>query len=146
MTNDILFSFENLPEFLQNGHGGRMRIIALMNQKGGVGKTTTAANLGAALAEAGKRVCMVDLDPQSHLTINYGIEPAADHTNLYDVLVEGASFLAAIQKISDNIAIVPSSIDLAAAEIQLVSEIGREMILKNRIEAAQLEFDFLLFD
>jgi len=123
-----------------------MRIIALMNQKGGVGKTTTAANLGAALAEAGKRVCMVDLDPQAHLTINYGIEPAADQVNLYDVLVEGASFLQAIQKVSDNIAVVPSSIDLAAAEIKLVSEIGREMILKNRMEAAHHDFDFFLFD
>jgi chromosome partitioning protein len=123
-----------------------MRIIALMNQKGGVGKTTTCANLGAALAEAGKRVCLVDLDPQAHLTINYGIEPAADQVNLYDVLVEGAGFLQAIHKVSDNIAIVPSSIDLAAAEIKLVSEIGREMILRNRIEAAHLDFDFLLFD
>jgi chromosome partitioning protein len=124
-----------------------MRIIALMNQKGGVGKTTTTVNLGAALAEAGKKVCLVDLDPQSHLTINYGVEPGQDdHTNLYDVLVEGASFLQAIHKVSDNVALVPSSIDLAAAEIKLVSEIGREMILKNRIEAAEHDFDFLLFD
>lgn len=125
-----------------------MRTIALMNQKGGVGKTTTTVNLGAALAEAGKKVCLVDLDPQAHLTINYGLEPAdEDQINLYDVLIEGASFLAAMRKISDNLALVPSSIDLAAAEIKLVSEIGREMILKNRIEAAQHdEFDFLLFD
>src|SRR5581483_10552671 len=56
-------------------HGGRMRIIALMNQKGGVGKTTTTVNLGAALAEQGKRVCLIDLDPQAHLTINYGLDP-----------------------------------------------------------------------
>src|SRR5262245_34456024 len=123
-----------------------MRIIALMNQKGGVGKTTTTVNLGAALAEAGKKVCLVDLDPQAHLTINYGVEPAGEHTNLYDVLVEGASFLAAIHTISNNIALVPSSIDLAAAEVKLVTEIGREMILKNRLESAELDFDFLLFD
>src|SRR3954454_21675820 len=98
-----------------------MRTIALMNQKGGVGKTTTTVNLGAALAEAGKKVCLVDLDPQAHLTINYGVEPAGEHTGLYEVLVEGASFLQAIHTISQNIALVPSSIDLAAAEIKLVS-------------------------
>jgi chromosome partitioning protein len=123
-----------------------MRIIALMNQKGGVGKTTTTVNLGAALAEMGKRVCLVDLDPQAHLTINYGIEPSADICSLYDMLVDGASFLEAVRKIDDNIAIVPSSIDLAAAEVELVSVLGRETLLKKRIEAAQHEFDFILLD
>jgi len=123
-----------------------MRIIALMNQKGGVGKTTTTVNLGAALAEMGKRVCMVDLDPQAHLTINYGIEPSADICSLYDMLVEGASFLEAVRRIDDNIAVVPSSIDLAAAEVELVSVLGRETLLKKRIEAAQHEFDFILLD
>src|SRR5437868_14735113 len=98
-----------------------MRIIALMNQKGGVGKTTTTVNLGAALAELGKRVCLVDLDPQAHLTINYGVEPTPDIVSLYNVLVEERSFLEAVHTIDDRIALVPSSIDLAAAEIQLVS-------------------------
>jgi chromosome partitioning protein len=123
-----------------------MRIIALMNQKGGVGKTTTTVNLGAALAELGKRVCLVDLDPQAHLTINYGVEPSADICSLYDMLVDGASFLEAVRRISDNIAIVPSSIDLAAAEVELVSVLGRETLLKKRIDAAQHEFDFILLD
>jgi chromosome partitioning protein len=123
-----------------------MRIIALMNQKGGVGKTTTTVNLGAALAELGKRVCLVDMDPQSHLTINYGIEPSADICSLYDMLVDGASFLEATRRISDNIALVPSSIDLAAAEVELVSVLGRETLLKKRIDAAQHEFDFILLD
>ena len=123
-----------------------MRIIALMNQKGGVGKTTTTVNLGAALAEMGKKVCMVDLDPQAHLTINYGIEPSADICSLYDMLVDGASFLEAARRIDDNIAVVPSSIDLAAAEVELVSVLGRETLLKKRIEAAQHEFDFILLD
>jgi chromosome partitioning protein len=123
-----------------------MRIIALMNQKGGVGKTTTTANLGAALAEMGQRVCLIDLDPQAHLTINYGVEPTADVTSLYDVLCEEASFLEAIHKVDDRIALVPSSIDLAAAEIELVSVLGRETILKEKMGTAQHDFDFILID
>ncbi len=122
------------------------RIIALMNQKGGVGKTTTTVNLGAALAEAGKRVCLIDLDPQSHLTINYGVEPTAETTSLYDVLCDDASFLQAVHKVGENIALIPSSIDLAAAEIELVSVLGRETILKERMEAAQHDFDYVLLD
>lgn len=123
-----------------------MRVIALMNQKGGVGKTTTTVNLGAALAETGRRVCLVDLDPQAHLTINYGVEPSADVCSLYDILVDGSSFLEAVFKIDDNIALVPSSIDLAAAEVELVSVLGRETLLKKRLESAQHDFDFILLD
>jgi chromosome partitioning protein len=125
-----------------------MRTIALMNQKGGVGKTTTTVNLGAALAEAGKRVLLVDIDPQAHLTINYGVEPSPELPSLYDVLVEEMEIRKAIHRISDRIAIIPSSIDLAAAEIELVSILGREMLLKKRIEAAGIasEFDYLLLD
>ncbi len=123
-----------------------MRIIALMNQKGGVGKTTTTVNLGAALAETGKRVCLIDLDPQAHLTINYGVDPSPDMVSLYDVLVDGRGFLEAVRKIDDHIAIVPGSIDLAAAEIELVSVIGRETILKEKLESAQHDFDYILLD
>src|SRR2546430_7246355 len=123
-----------------------MRCIALMNQKGGVGKTTTTVNLGAALAEIGQRVCLVDLDPQAHLTINYGMDPTADVVNLYNMLIEERSFLEAVHKIDANIALVPSSIDLAAAEIELVSALGRETILKERLKSAQHDFDFILLD
>lgn len=123
-----------------------MRTIAFMNQKGGVGKTTTTVNLGAALAELGQKVCLIDLDPQAHLTINYGVEPSPDIVSLYHVLVEERPFLEAVHKIDENIALVPSSIDLAAAEIELVSVLGREKILKNRIEATTHDFDFILLD
>ena len=124
-----------------------MRIIALMNQKGGVGKTTTTVNLGAALAEAGKRILLIDLDPQSHLSINYGVEPSDDLCSLYEVLTEDRSILEAIHRADDNIALIPSSIDLAAAEIELVSVLGREQLLKKRLEsAADLDFDYVLLD
>ena len=123
-----------------------MRIIALMNQKGGVGKTTTTVNLGAALAEQGKRVCLIDLDPQAHLTINYGVEPTDDHVSLYDVLVDDVSFLEAVHSVDKNVALVASSIDLAGAEIELVNVIGRETLLKKKLEQAQHDFDFVLLD
>ena len=125
-----------------------VRIIALMNQKGGVGKTTTTVNLGAALAEAGKRVCLIDLDPQAHLTINFGVDPSPDVCSLYNILVEDKSFLEAVFKVDDRTALVPSSIDLAAAEVELVSVLGRETLLKRRMEAAGVagQFDFILLD
>jgi chromosome partitioning protein len=123
-----------------------MRTIAFMNQKGGVGKTTTCVNLAAALAEQGKKVCMADLDPQAHLTINYGINPSADLTSLYEVLVDGEGLLTALLKVGDNLALIPGSIDLAAAEIELVTVPGRELLLRNRIQSANFDFDFMLFD
>lgn len=130
-----------------------MRVISLMNQKGGVGKTTTTVSLGAALAEMGKRVLLIDLDPQAHLTINYGVEADENTVTLFDVLVEEKSILEATQVIEDvgkgNIGLVPGSIDLAGAEAELMSKLGREQILRKRLEAAAEgghAFDFVLMD
>jgi chromosome partitioning protein len=123
-----------------------MRTIALMNQKGGVGKTTTTVNLGAALAELGFHVLLIDMDPQAHLTINYGVEPSPDIVSLYNVLVEDRGLLEAIHTFDQRISLVPSSIDLAAAEIELVSVIGRESLLKKKLDAARQEYDFVLLD
>ncbi len=123
-----------------------MRIIAVMNQKGGVGKTTTTVNLGAALAEQGARVCLIDMDPQAHLTINYGIDVPEEAMSLYDVLVNDKPLHEATQPAGERITLVPSSIDLAAAEVELVAVLGRELLLKKRIEAANLDVDYVLLD
>jgi len=123
-----------------------MRTIALINQKGGVGKTTTAVNLGAALAELGRRVCLIDLDPQAHLTINYGVDPSAQRRGVYDVLLDDCPVDEALHRVSDNISLLPSSIDLAGAEVEMVSIIGRELLLRDRIRGLDNEFDFLLLD
>jgi chromosome partitioning protein len=123
-----------------------VRIIALMNQKGGVGKTTTTVNLGAALAEAGKKICLIDLDPQAHLTINYGIEPGEQTPSVYELLVEQRPLTEIIQSAGERISVIPSSIDLAAAEIEMVSVLGRESILKKYLQEAGGDYDFILMD
>jgi chromosome partitioning protein len=127
-----------------------MRTIALMNQKGGVGKTTTTVNLGAALAEAGKKVCLIDLDPQSHLTINCGVDPAADLPSLYDILVDEKPLTHSLRRLDHQISLIPGSIDLAAAEVELVRVTNRETLLRRRVESAiaagEFEFDYLLMD
>ena len=112
-----------------------MRTIAMINQKGGVGKTTTTANLAAALAGRGLRVAAVDLDPQSHLTMHLGVEPGSAAVSTYEVLTQEAALSAAAMQVAPNLWLIPSSIDLAGAEIELVSTVGREQILADRLAA-----------
>ncbi len=127
-----------------------MRIIALFNQKGGVGKTTTTANLGAALADAGKRVVLIDLDPQANLTTHLGIDPDADSTlaaNTYRVLTDGIPLVEVLQDVEGfegRLKVAPAVSDLAAAEVELVSVVGRETLLRKM--AAGVKADYVLMD
>jgi len=123
-----------------------VRIIAVTNQKGGVGKTTTVANLGAALAEHGIRVCLIDLDPQAHLTMHFGIDPAAVAVSMYDVLTDDAPLSRAAVMVEGNLTVIPAVIDLAAAEVELASAVGREQILTDKIAAEPLPYDLVLID
>jgi chromosome partitioning protein len=123
-----------------------MRIIAVMNQKGGVGKTTSAVNLSAALAENGCRVCLIDVDPQAHATLHLGMAPQPGDTTIYDVLTGEVPLSAARSQVAENLWLVPSQIDLAAAEVELAGVVGRELILRDRLAAETETFDYVLID
>ncbi len=123
-----------------------MRRIAVINQKGGVGKTTTTVNLGSALARAGKRVVLADLDPQAHLTMHFGLEPNPEHPNIYQVLTGTRSFAEVLKPAKENIVVAASNIDLAAAEVELAGVVGREVILRDAVAEYTEICDFLLMD
>ena len=123
-----------------------MRSIAIMNQKGGVGKTTTAVNVSAALAATGLRVCLIDLDPQAHATLHFGLDLEPDQPSIYQVLTGKTPLSEARRQVSENLWVVASSLDLAAAEIELVSVVGREVILRDKLRDDDAQFDFLLID
>src|SRR4051812_22250888 len=123
-----------------------MRRIAILNQKGGVGKTTTAVNLGAALALAGQRVCILDLDPQAHATTHLGVEPDGSQPSMYDVLVSGKPLAEVRREVSENLWVAGSDINLAAAEVELAGVVGREVILRDQLGPEEGAFDFVLMD
>ncbi len=129
-----------------------MRRIAVINQKGGVGKTTTTVNLGAALARLGHRTLVCDLDPQCNLTVHLDLDPASVTPSLYE-LFHGKAHLADVARASaaePGLDIAPASIDLAGVELELVNEVGREMILRHALERDEAErpgtYDYLLVD
>ncbi len=121
------------------------RTIAVANQKGGVAKTTSTLALGSALSEAGKRVLLVDLDPQACLTFSLGIDPEVVADSIHDVLAGRIPAGKAIQQVAE-VDVVPSTIDLAGAEAYLLTRTGREYVLKNALEDVEPHYDFVLFD
>ena len=123
-----------------------MRTIAVLNQKGGVGKTTTVANTAAALAAMGLKVAAIDLDPQAHLTIHLGLEPERIESSSYRVLMQSAKFEEEVMLVRPNLWLLPADIDLVGAESELVSVVGRETILRQAIHTAQENFDYCFID
>lgn len=127
---------------------GPARVVAMCNQKGGVGKTTTAINLGAALAEYGRRVLLVDFDPQGALSVGLQINPLELDLTVYNLLMErGLDIQDALLKTSvDGMDLLPSNIDLSAAEVQLVGEVAREQALGRTLSPLLSDYDVILID
>jgi chromosome partitioning protein len=123
------------------------RVVSLLNQKGGVGKTTSSVNLGAAMAEAGRRVCLIDLDPQAHMTLHVGVDPAEPEHSVYDLLVEPEVPASATRmNVRPKLDLIPSEVDLAAAEVELAHHPQRQRILADKFAEIADDYDFVLID
>jgi len=123
-----------------------VRTIAVLNQKGGVGKTTTVANTAAALAIKGLKVAVIDLDPQAHLTIHFGVDPETDGHGAYEVLTKSADLSNALVNARGNVWLLGANIDLVGAESELISVVGRETVLREAFDSLAESFDYIIID
>ena len=124
-----------------------MKIVAVANQKGGVGKTTTSVNLSACLAEQGKRVLLVDADPQGNSTSGLGVKKEGDGKSIYDVLINDVSVDEATKDtMIDTLKLLPAHIALAGAEVELVNMMAREQVLKRALHATTQKYDYIFID
>ncbi|MCL4499076.1 MAG: AAA family ATPase [Chloroflexi bacterium] len=128
-------------------HGRRATVLAVVNQKGGVGKSTTAVNLSACLAEAGAQVLLIDFDPQGNATSGVGVEKAGRTSCVYNALSDGVPLLGLVEKTKvERLDAVPATLQLAGAEIELVAALSREQKLKKAISPARTAYDFIIID
>ncbi|NMO89327.1 ParA family protein [Actinomycetospora sp. TBRC 11914] len=137
-----------VPEPTPLGSHGPATVLAMCNQKGGVGKTTSTINLGAALAEYGRRVLLVDFDPQGALSVGLGVQPHELDTTIYNLIMERSVTIDDVIRPTtvEGLDLLPSNIDLSAAEVQLVTEVGREQTLGRTIAPAIERYDYVLVD
>jgi chromosome partitioning protein len=123
-----------------------MHTIAIINQKGGVGKTTTTVNLAVALARAGQRVGVIDLDPQSHASLHLGADVQRDAPTTYELLTSDVSLGEVWRDTEEGVRLAPANLDLAAAEVELAGVVGRELILRDKLQSDAEVFDYVLVD